>query len=151
MSDEAKSKGFANPYPQPPPPPTFQGVATYPPPPPHAGGFPQPAPPPAAAYPPPPPPQYYPQPQPVPGYAMEEGRPAVERRHLCCGCGLGWVLFIMGFFFGAIPWYVGTLILIFSRRRLDYREKPGYVACAIAAVVGTIIIVISVSTGVIHR
>ncbi|CAM8888134.1 hypothetical protein QQ045_027333 [Rhodiola kirilowii] len=149
MSEEAKNKGFANPYPQPqPPPPTFQGVGNYPPPP---GGFPQPAPPPTATYPPPPPPQYYPQPPPVPGYAMEEGRPARDDRVLFCGCGLGWILFILGFIFGAIPWYVGTLLLLFRRHRMDYREKPGYIACAIAAVFGTIIIIIGVSTGAIYR
>ncbi|XP_021306431.1 uncharacterized protein LOC110431607 [Sorghum bicolor] len=39
--------------------------------------------------------------------------------------------FIFGFFLGAIPWYIGALLLWCSR--VDYREKPGYVACTVAA------------------
>ena len=38
--------------------------------------------------------------------------------------------FIVGFFLAAIPWYVGAFILLCVR--VDYREKPGYVACTIA-------------------
>ncbi|KAH0985403.1 hypothetical protein GBA52_012580 [Prunus armeniaca] len=94
---------------------TFQGVANYyptvpPPPPEPVVGFPQPVPP--------------------PGYAVVEGRPVHERRLPCCGMGIGWLLFIIGFFLGGIPWYVGTFILLCVR--VDYREKPGYVACTIA-------------------
>ena len=37
---------------------------------------------------------------------------------------------MIGFFLGGIPWYVGAFIVLFVR--VDYREKPGYVACAIA-------------------
>ncbi|KAM0919525.1 hypothetical protein ACQ4PT_008147 [Festuca glaucescens] len=59
----------------------------------------------------------------------------------CCGLGIGWVLFILGFIFGAIPWYIGALMLCFYRR--DHREKPGFIACAVAAVIGTIIIIIA--------
>ncbi|XP_047061439.1 60S ribosomal protein L18a-like protein [Lolium rigidum] len=60
----------------------------------------------------------------------------------CCGLGIGWVLFILGFIFGAIPWYAGALLLCFYRR--DRREKPGFIACAVAAVIGTILIIIAV-------
>ncbi|KAM0858989.1 hypothetical protein ACQ4PT_047513 [Festuca glaucescens] len=60
----------------------------------------------------------------------------------CCGLGIGWVLFILGFIFGAIPWYAGALLLCFYRR--DHREKPGFIACAVAAVIGTILIIIAV-------
>lgn len=38
--------------------------------------------------------------------------------------------FLFGFFFGGIPWYIGTFILLCAR--VDYREKPGYIACTIA-------------------
>lgn len=38
--------------------------------------------------------------------------------------------FIVGFFFGGIPWYVGAFVALCVR--VDDREKPGYVACAIA-------------------
>ncbi|XAR68204.1 hypothetical protein NMG60_11003255 [Bertholletia excelsa] len=121
---------------------TFQGVANFPPQP--AIGFPQPAPPPGAVDPysaPPPPSQYYaPSYQAVPGYAVVEGRPVVvgvrERRLPCCGIGYGWFLFIGGFFL-AIPWYVGAVILL-CIRSVDHREKPGYIACTVAAVLATI-------------
>ncbi|XP_059661375.1 large ribosomal subunit protein eL20z-like [Cornus florida] len=118
---------------------TFQGVANYPQQP--VIGFPQPIPPPgsseASA---PPPPQYYAQGyQAVPGYAIAEGRPVRERRLPCCGLGLGWFLFIIGFFLAAIPWYVGALLLLCAR--VDYREKPGYIACTVAAILATIAVV----------
>lgn len=38
--------------------------------------------------------------------------------------------FIIGFFLGAIPWYIGLFVLLCAR--IDYREKPGYIACTIA-------------------
>ncbi|CAK9141025.1 unnamed protein product [Ilex paraguariensis] len=107
---------------------TFQGVANYPPPQPPAIGFPQPVPPPGASE---PPPQYYAHGyHAVPGYAVAEGRPVRERRLPCCGIGIGWFLFIIGFFLAAIPWYAGAIILLCSR--YDHREKPGYIACMIA-------------------
>ncbi|XWS10216.1 hypothetical protein CRYUN_Cryun39dG0056200 [Craigia yunnanensis] len=136
---------------------TFQGVANYPPPPPSqhqhhhhhyqpAIGFPQPVPPPGLHQPSAPPPQYYPQGyQTVPGYAVAEGRPVRERRPPCCGCGVGWFLFIIGFFLGAIPWYIGLFVLLCAR--IDYREKPGYIACTIAAILATIAIILGVTKG----
>uniref|UniRef100_A0ACD5VQY1 Uncharacterized protein n=1 Tax=Avena sativa TaxID=4498 RepID=A0ACD5VQY1_AVESA len=59
----------------------------------------------------------------------------------CCGLGIGWVLFIIGFFLGAIPWYVGAIMLCFYRG--DHRERPGLIGCAVAAVIGTILIIIA--------
>ncbi|CAK7350233.1 unnamed protein product [Dovyalis caffra] len=50
-------------------------------------------------------------------YAVMEGRPLREDRLPCCG---------------GIPWYVGAFLLLCAQ--LDYREKPGYVACAIARI-----------------
>ncbi|XP_057998642.1 60S ribosomal protein L18a-like protein [Hevea brasiliensis] len=133
---------------------TFQGVANYPPPPPphHQPviGFPQPAPPPGATEPsaPPPPqdPSYYAHGyQTVTGYAVAEGRPVRERRLPCCGIGVGWFLFIIGFFLGAIPWYIGLFVLLCAR--IDPREKPGYIACTIAAVVATVAIILGATKG----
>ncbi|CAI8595340.1 unnamed protein product [Vicia faba] len=125
---------------QPLPPPqygTFQGVSNFPPPLP-ATGFPQPVPPPGSD---PSAPPYYPHGyQAYPGYVVAEGRPVRERRLGCCGIGCGWCLFILGFFLGAIPWYVGAIIMLCSR--VDYREKPGYIACIVAAVVATVAIVL---------
>ncbi|KAK4753407.1 hypothetical protein SAY87_022205 [Trapa incisa] len=119
---------------------TFQGVTNYPPPPPVVG-FPQPVPPPGASgepsAPPLPAPYGY---QTVPGYAIAEGTPVRLRRLPCCGLGCGWLLFIIGFFLGAIPWYVGILVLLCGR--VDPREKPGYIACTIAAIIATIAIIV---------
>ncbi|CAJ1957828.1 unnamed protein product [Sphenostylis stenocarpa] len=139
------------PQPLPYPPPqygTFQGVANYPPPPePHpAIGFPHPVPPPGAIDSSAPPPPYYQGYQAVPGYAVAEGRPVRERHLGCCGLGCGWCLFILGFFLAAIPWYVGAIIMLCSR--VDHREKPGYVACVVAAILGTIAIILGVTKGV---
>ncbi|XP_038998593.1 60S ribosomal protein L18a-like protein, partial [Hibiscus syriacus] len=104
---------------------TFQGMANYPPRPPrpnqhhqqHRGqmGFPQLSPPTST------PPQYYPRGyQTVPGYVVDGGGP--ENSLPRCGLGVGWFLFIIGFFLGAIPWYIGVVILACSP--IDYREKP---------------------------
>ncbi|KAJ7981941.1 60S ribosomal protein L18a-like protein [Quillaja saponaria] len=117
---------------------TFQGVANYPPPPPPPQsqpvvGFPQPAPPPGATA------HYVHGYQAVPVYVVAEGRPVRERRLPCCGCGIGWVLFIIGFFLAAVPWYVGVVIMLVSR--IDHREKPGYIACTIAAILATVAII----------
>ncbi|XP_039166754.1 uncharacterized protein LOC108957040 [Eucalyptus grandis] len=79
----------------------------------------------------------------VPGYAVAEGRPVRESRLPCCGIGVGWFLFILGFFLGAIPWYIGLLLLVCGR--IDYREKPGYIASTIAAILATIAIVLGVT------
>ncbi|KAK1416689.1 hypothetical protein QVD17_25804 [Tagetes erecta] len=126
----------------PPPPPhqygTFQGVHNYPPQP--VIGFPQPVPPPGASG-----GHYVHGYQAVPGYAVAEGRPVVRERRLpCCGIGIGWFLFIVGFFLAAIPWYVGAFILLCAQ--YDNREKPGYVACLIAAIIGTIAVIFGVTS-----
>ncbi|PIN23446.1 hypothetical protein CDL12_03822 [Handroanthus impetiginosus] len=124
---------------------TFQGVANYqpqPPPPTHSVmGFPQPVPPPgfsaSAQY-------HYPHGyQAVPGYAVAPGRPFREDRLPCCGVGIGWFLFITGFFLGAIPWYIGAFLLLCVR--LDYREKPGLIACTIAALLAALAITLGVT------
>lgn len=154
MSDDEKKRALAaehNQY------GTFQGVGSYPPPPspppppppehpPPAMGFPHPVPPPGSSEP-SAPPQYYAQGyQAVPGYPVAEGRPVRERRLPCCGLGCGWCLFIIGFFLAAIPWYVGLLVFLCTRNRMDHREKPGYIACTIAAVLATIAAIIGGSS-----
>ncbi|CAF2258120.1 hypothetical protein BRARA_H02487 [Brassica rapa] len=150
QGEEDKSKGFADEagthhqY------GTFQGVSNYPPPRPQNSppvtGFPQPSAPPRvydSA-----PPHYAHGYQTVPVHGIAEGRPVhVRQRRLpCCGIGLGWFLFIVGFFLGAIPWYVGMFIMIVGRR-IDHREKPGYIACTIAAILATIAVILGVTKG----
>ncbi|KFK44822.1 hypothetical protein AALP_AA1G307300 [Arabis alpina] len=70
----------------------------------------------------------------VPDYTVVEVRPMVREHDLpCCGFGMGWLLFVLGFLFGGIPWYLGAFIIMCTH--VDNREKAGYVACAIASVV----------------
>ncbi|KAL3522668.1 hypothetical protein ACH5RR_015502 [Cinchona calisaya] len=125
---------------------TFQGVATSQPSisPPSSEpvvGFPQPMRPPGTAV---LPPYYYHHGyQAVRGYAVAEGRPIREHRLPCCGMGIGWFLFIVGFFLGAVPWYIGAFLLLCVR--LDYREKPGLVACTLASILAAIAITLGVT------
>ncbi|XP_074272432.1 large ribosomal subunit protein eL20z-like isoform X1 [Silene latifolia] len=127
---------------------TFQGVAytSHPPPSSHTVvGFPPPPPPPQ------PPvagqsPYYFPQGyHAVPGYIVAEVRQLREPKLACCGLGLGWLLFIAGFFFAAIPWYVGALILVCGS--VDHREKPGLVACMVGSILAMIAVVFGATGG----
>ncbi|WVZ69357.1 hypothetical protein U9M48_018154 [Paspalum notatum var. saurae] len=133
-----------------------QPVVGFPQPAPPHGVRPYPQPPPAsyAVYP-PPPQQPYPAAAPyythgyqaVQGYIpVVEGSPVRMRRLPCCGLGMGWFLFIIGFFFAAIPWYVGAFVLICVRVH-DYREKPGYIACTIAASLAAIAVLLGATKG----
>nr|XP_009389994.2 PREDICTED: 60S ribosomal protein L18a-like protein isoform X2 [Musa acuminata subsp. malaccensis] len=58
-----------------------------------------------------------------------------------CGIGIGWALFVSGFFLASIPWYVGVFILLFVAT--DYREKPRLVACTVAAVLALIPLILN--------
>ncbi|KAL8512302.1 hypothetical protein ACS0TY_018688 [Phlomoides rotata] len=137
MSEE---KSHHHDHPPPPPYGTFQGVANHPPQ--TAIGFPQPVPPPGVSG---APPQYYSHGyQAVTGYAVAEGRPVREPRLPCCGIGLGWFMFIIGFFLAAIPWYIAVLLLVCSR--IDPREKPGYIACTVAAVLAAFALIFGLTS-----
>ncbi|KAL3851473.1 hypothetical protein ACJIZ3_013355 [Penstemon smallii] len=152
MSEEGGGgkRGFSAEQSSPPPLPnyhygTFQGVANYQPQPSAPSqsvmGFPQPVPPAGFSG---APPHYYPHGyQTVPGYAVAEGRPFREDRLPCCGVGIGWLLFITGFFLGAIPWYIGAFLLLCVR--LDYREKPGLIACTLAALLAALAVTLGVT------
>ncbi|XP_033137283.1 60S ribosomal protein L18a-like protein isoform X2 [Brassica rapa] len=136
---------------------TFQGVANYPPPAPPPQLLPLPQQPIATS----------PLLPPVHGYQNLQGHgggggfvnyaqgyplvPLVEVRPVrehdvpvpCCGFGMGWFLFIMGFLFGGIPWYLGAVIILFTS--VDHREKAGYVACSIASVVYLIAVMLGMA------
>ncbi|KAL4202180.1 hypothetical protein AMTRI_Chr02g262380 [Amborella trichopoda] len=133
MSEDSRSKDHPPHY------GTFQGVPTYGQP---AIGFPQPVPPPGATS-----GAYYPHGyQTVPGYAtVAEGQPIREPRLPCCGIGLGWFLFIAGFFLATIPWYIGAFLLLCVR--LDYREKAGLITCTIAAALSAIAVILGFTKG----
>ncbi|MCO5574293.1 hypothetical protein L7F22_028075 [Adiantum nelumboides] len=69
--------------------------------------------------------------QAVPGYPVIERRSEAELPRLpCCGLGIGWCLFIMGWFLAFIPWYAGAVILVCTSP--DPRERVGLVCCTIA-------------------
>jgi hypothetical protein len=55
----------------------------------------------------------------------------------CCGCGIGWFSFLVGFIFPLL-WYYGTIRFFWTQRQNDPRERPGLAACAIAALVSTV-------------
>ncbi|PKU66742.1 60S ribosomal protein L18a-like protein [Dendrobium catenatum] len=161
MSEETEGKrretGEMDPYPQPKPGPTglplptsplavsgtYHPGATAAYPPPASGVYPPVS---AASFPPPPVqvpyptgPPYYTQSYEInPGDAATIAQTtAIKIERLpCWGLGFGWFLFIIGFFLAAIPWYVGAFIILFIE--VDYREKPGYIACSIASVIAAV-------------
>ncbi|CAL5410109.1 unnamed protein product [Camellia sinensis] len=163
MSEGGKSRGFAavvgGQQPSAPPPQyyygTFQGVANYYPPPPHAVmGFPQPAPPAGSSAIPHPP--YYSlgyQTVPVRLAGFFEGAitlPDVATHGLSCvQCICQVMLLLMGDPWESIAFLAVGLGLAGSSFillcvRADYREKPGLIACTLAAFLA----MIAVSLGV---
>ncbi|CAL5406055.1 unnamed protein product [Camellia sinensis] len=145
MGEGGKERGVASADPPQPQYGTFQGVANYPPPPPPPPpqpviGFPQPVPPPGSSEP------YANAYQGVPVVMLllkEDLYESVAFLVVVVGVVGSW--FIIGFFLGAIPWYVGAVILL-CVRTVDYREKPGYIACTIAAVLATIAIIVGATS-----
>ncbi|PKI67980.1 hypothetical protein CRG98_011576 [Punica granatum] len=122
---------------------TFQGVANYWPPlrQPPLTSFPQPAPPPGttvAAH----PATFYSN-----GYqTVVTDIPSTKMLAIIfLSPDFTWGRFVVGFFFGGIPWYVGTFLLFFSQ--LDIREKPGYIACAVASVLAFVAMTFGVTKG----
>eukprot|EP00250_Pteridium_aquilinum_P015095 c22374_g1_i2 orf=170-613(+) len=81
----------------------------------------------------------------VPGYPVVEGTPELRRERLpCCGIGIGWCLFILGWILASVPWYVGVFLLVCTRP--DPRERIGLVCCTIAAVLSLIAIIVGGTT-----
>jgi len=66
------------------------------------------------------------------GYRKMSAAEIVQPRLPFFGVGVGWVLFLLGFFLAAIPWYIGAFLLFFVA--LDHREKSGLIACTIAGI-----------------
>jgi len=68
----------------------------------------------------------------------------------CCGCGIGWFSFLVGFFF-PLFWYYGTIQFFWTKHQNDPRERPGLAACAIAALVTTVALAITLIVLVQHK
>ncbi|KAL5728684.1 hypothetical protein ACHQM5_001737 [Ranunculus cassubicifolius] len=61
----------------------------------------------------------------------------------CFGCGIGWFSFLLGFAF-PLMWYYATILYFGNYYRKDIRERPGLAASAIAALVCSVALVITV-------
>ncbi|XP_030460615.2 60S ribosomal protein L18a-like protein [Syzygium oleosum] len=60
----------------------------------------------------------------------------------CCGCGVGWFSFLLGFVFPPF-WYYATVLYFGNYHLKDPRERAGLAASAIAALISTVAILIS--------
>ncbi|XP_010542412.1 PREDICTED: 60S ribosomal protein L18a-like protein isoform X2 [Tarenaya hassleriana] len=61
----------------------------------------------------------------------------------CFGCGIGWFSFLLGFVC-PLAWYFATVLYFMSYYRRDPRERSGLAASAIAALVFTVALIITV-------
>ncbi|KAL3511650.1 hypothetical protein ACH5RR_024367 [Cinchona calisaya] len=62
----------------------------------------------------------------------------------CFGCGIGWFSFLLGFFCPLL-WYYATILYFGNYYRKDPRERAGLAANAIAALIFTIAITITLA------
>lgn len=61
----------------------------------------------------------------------------------CFGCGIGWFSFLLGFVF-PLMWYYATILYFGNYYRKDPRERAGLAASAIAALVCSVVVLITV-------
>ncbi|XP_059641940.1 large ribosomal subunit protein eL20z-like [Cornus florida] len=62
----------------------------------------------------------------------------------CFGCGIGWFSLLLGFVF-PLMWYYGTILYFGSYYHKDPRERAGLAANAIAALIFTIAVLITIA------
>ncbi|PHT45872.1 hypothetical protein CQW23_15030 [Capsicum baccatum] len=62
----------------------------------------------------------------------------------CCGCGIGWFSFLLGFVF-PFMWYYATILYFGNYYQKDPRERAGLAANAIAALIFTVAALIAVA------
>ncbi|XP_052181633.1 60S ribosomal protein L18a-like protein [Diospyros lotus] len=62
----------------------------------------------------------------------------------CCGCGIGWFSFLLGFVF-PLMWYYATILYFWKYYHQDPRERAGLAANAIAAMIFTVVALIVVA------
>ncbi|KAF8045667.1 hypothetical protein N665_0750s0017 [Sinapis alba] len=61
----------------------------------------------------------------------------------CFGFGIGWLSFLVGFIF-PFAWYFATFLYLTNYYRRDPRERSGLAASAIAALIFSVALVITV-------
>eukprot|EP00262_Sarcandra_glabra_P006249 TRINITY_DN18372_c0_g1_i1.p1 TRINITY_DN18372_c0_g1~~TRINITY_DN18372_c0_g1_i1.p1 ORF type:complete len:108 (+),score=7.68 TRINITY_DN18372_c0_g1_i1:201-524(+) len=62
----------------------------------------------------------------------------------CFGCGIGWFSFLLGFLL-PFMWYYATILYFGNYYRRDPRERAGLAACAIAALICSVVVFITVA------
>ncbi|XP_074585553.1 large ribosomal subunit protein eL20z-like [Curcuma longa] len=67
-----------------------------------------------------------------------------DQRLPCFGCGIGWSCLLLGFLF-PLTWYCAAILYLCKYYDKDPRERSGLAACAIAALVCTILAFIVVA------
>ncbi|XVE51900.1 hypothetical protein DITRI_Ditri02bG0078000 [Diplodiscus trichospermus] len=61
----------------------------------------------------------------------------------CFGCGIGWFSLLLGFVF-PLMWYYATILYFGNYYRKDPRERAGLAASAIAALICTVALIITI-------
>ncbi|KAG4150519.1 hypothetical protein ERO13_D04G008900v2 [Gossypium hirsutum] len=62
----------------------------------------------------------------------------------CFGCGIGWFSLLLGFVF-PLMWYYATILYFGNYYHKDPRERAGLAASAIAALICTIALIITIA------
>ncbi|KAB2085878.1 hypothetical protein ES319_A05G427100v1 [Gossypium barbadense] len=62
----------------------------------------------------------------------------------CFGCGIGWFSLLLGFVF-PLMWYYATILYFGNYYLKDPRERAGLAASAIAALICTIALIITIA------
>ncbi|XP_022715186.1 60S ribosomal protein L18a-like protein [Durio zibethinus] len=62
----------------------------------------------------------------------------------CFGCGIGWFSLLLGFVF-PFMWYYATILYFGNYYHKDPRERSGLAASAIAALICTIAVIITIA------
>ncbi|XP_062103654.1 large ribosomal subunit protein eL20z-like [Humulus lupulus] len=70
--------------------------------------------------------------------------PTMSNLSACFGCGIGWFSFLLGFVFPPL-WYYATVLYFGNYYLKDPRERPGLAASAIAALICSVIVLVSLA------
>ncbi|PON73463.1 hypothetical protein TorRG33x02_249460 [Trema orientale] len=75
-------------------------------------------------------------------FSLLESGGIYEKPLSCFGCGIGWFSFLLGFAFPPL-WYYATVLYFGNYYLKDPRERPGLAASAIAALICSVIVLVS--------